>query len=52
MNGDKLNDIVVVVRNTASSPAKTSVLAALQKPDKTFPGKRNSLLPSNKKSEF
>jgi len=39
MNGDKLNDIVVVVRNQKDSTV--SVFAALQKIDKTFPGKKS-----------
>ena len=41
MNNDKLNDIVVVVRNTADGT--TSILAALQKSDNTFPGKERGI---------
>jgi hypothetical protein len=43
MNGDKLIDIVVVVRNSTDSTI--SILAALQKSDKTFPGKKKMLTP-------
>lgn len=42
MNGDKLNDIVVVVRNSKDNTI--SILAALQKEDKTFPGNLRVLL--------
>lgn len=38
MNGDKLNDIVIVLRNQKDS--SVSIFAALQKSDKTFPGKK------------
>lgn len=36
MNGDKLNDIVIVVRNSKDNTV--SVMTALQKSDNTFPG--------------